>query len=270
MSEDNPEQGYRGRLAPTPSGYLHQGHIQTFRTAWKRAADNKGELIFRMHDLDTNRCISDYKTACVEDMKKMGLDWLEGPDIGGNYGPYEQSKRSVFYKGMLKKLFEMGCIYPCTKTRKDIRSAGFLDSFGLEFLYPESFRPLDADDSDQDFRFDINWRFRTNGGDRLRFTDIKKAEQSFLVGFDLSDFLVWGKDGVASYELATVVDDYLMRITEVVRGEDLLLSSARQCLLFDAFGWDRPAFYHCDLLLGEDGKKLSKSLRSLPRLFSAS
>ena len=270
MSEDNPEQGYRGRLAPTPSGYLHEGHIQTFRISWMRAADNNGELIFRMDDLDPNRCISEYKTACVEDMKKMGLDWQEGPDVGGGYGPYEQSKRADFYKGMLKKLFEMGCIYPCTKTRKEIRSAGLLDSFGLEFLYPESFRSLDADDSNQDFRFDINWRFRTNWGDRVRFLDIKKAEQSFLIGSDLSDFLVWRKEGVASYELATVVDDYFMRITEIVRGDDLLLSSARQCLLFDAFGWDRPAFYHCDLLLGEDGKKLSKSTRLLPRLFSSS
>ena len=270
MSEDNPEQGYRGRLAPTPSGYLHEGHIQTFHTAWKRAAVNKGELIFRMDDLDPNRCTSEYKTACVEDMKKMGLDWQEGPDVGGSYGPYEQSKRSDFYKGMLQKLFEIGCIYPCSKTRKEIRSASLLDSFGLEFLYPETFRPLEADDSVQDFRFDINWRFRTNWKDRVRFTDIKKAEQSFLIGSDLSDFLVWRKEGVASYELATVVDDYLMKITEVVRGEDLLLSSARQCLLFDAFGWDRPAFYHCDLLLGEDGKKLSKSSRSLLRLFSAS
>ena len=270
MSEDNPEQRYRGRLAPTPSGYLHEGHIQTFRTAWKRAEDNKGELLFRMDDLDANRCTSEYKTACIEDMKKMGLDWQEGPDMGGSYGPYEQSKRSDFYAEMLKKLFDMGCIYPCTKTRKEIRSAGLLDSFGLEFLYPESYRPLEADDSDQDFRFDINWRFRTNWGDHIRFTDIKKAEQSFFIGSDLSDFLVWRKEGVASYELATVVDDYLMRITEIVRGEDLLLSSARQCLLFDTFGWDRPDFYHCDLLLGEDGKKLSKSSRLLPRLFSAS
>ena len=100
--------------------------------------------------------------------------------------------------------------------------------------------------------------------------DIKKAEQSFTIGTDLSDFLVWRKDGVAAYELATVVDDYFMEITEVVRGEDLLVSSARQCLLFDALGWGRPSFYHCKLLIGEDGEKLSKTSRSLPRLFSRS
>ena len=90
------------------------------------------------------------------------------------------------------------------------------------------------------------------------------------MGQDLSDFLVWRKDGIAAYELATVVDDFYMKITEVVRGEDLLLSSARQCMLFDVLGWERPSFYHCELLLGDDGKKLSKSSRSLPRLFSAS
>jgi len=102
------------------------------------------------------------------------------------------------------------------------------------------------------------------------FTDIKKAEQSFHVGEDLSDFLVWRKDGVAAYELATVVDDHLMEITEVVRGEDLLVSSARQCLLLDTLGWARPTFYHCELLMDADGNKLSKSARTLPRLFSAS
>ena len=88
--------------------------------------------------------------------------------------------------------------------------------------------------------------------------DAKKAEQSFHVGTDLSDFLVWRKDGFAAYELATVVDDYFMNITEVVRGEDLLLSSARQCLLFDAMGWERPSFYHCELFLDFNGEKLSK------------
>ena len=90
------------------------------------------------------------------------------------------------------------------------------------------------------------------------------------MGEDLSDFLVWRKDGVAAYELATVVDDHLMQITEVVRGEDLIVSSARQCLLWDALGWVRPTFYHCELLLDVDGIKLSKSARTLSRLFSAS
>jgi len=140
----------------------------------------------------------------------------------------------------------------------------------MEYLYPEHFRPASTASFAKSFPRNWNWRFRTQWGEQVKFIDIKKAEQSFLVGKDLSDFLVWRKDGVAAYELATVVDDYHMQINEVVRGEDLLVSSARQCLLFDALGWERPSFYHCELLLDEEGKKLSKSCRTLPRLFSSS
>ena len=270
MSEENPKQSYRGRLAPTPSGYLHQGHISTFRTVWNRARELDGTLIFRMDDLDPARCTQEYANACLDDMRGMGLDWDEGPDIGGSYGPYEQNKRESFYFDALRKLFELDLIYPCEKSRKEIKAFGLLDSTGSEYLFPESFRPASESLGKIDFPTNTNWRFRTHWGEWVGFTDIKKARQSFRVGTDLSDFLVWRKDGVASYELATVVDDYVMKITEVVRGEDLLLSSARQCLLFDALGWSRPDFYHCELLLGEDGKKLSKSTRSLPRLFSGS
>ena len=170
----------------------------------------------------------------------------------------------------LRTLHELGCIYPCLKTRREISAAGILDSSGKEYLYPEFFRPDYNEKLPEDFPAEYNWRFRTNWGDQVGFTDIKKAEQSFLVGEDLSDFLVWRKDGVAAYELASVVDDHLMQVTEVVRGEDLLVSSARQCLLWDALGWVRPTFYHCELLLDVDGNKLSKSARSLPRLFSGS
>ena len=170
----------------------------------------------------------------------------------------------------LRKLFELNLVYPCEKSRKEIQAFGLLDSTGSEYLFPESFRQGSVSLNKNNFPGDTNWRFRTDWGERVEFMDTKKAGQSFFVGIDLSDFLVWRKDGVAAYELATVVDDYHMKITEVVRGEDLLISSARQCLLFDALDWSRPDFYHCELLLGNDGKKLSKSTRSLPRLFSGS
>jgi glutamyl-tRNA synthetase len=223
-----------------------------------------------MDDLDSARCTEEYAQACIDDMQGMGLDWEEGVGKGGPFGPYEQSRRSELYLDALRTLHELGCIYPCLKTRREISAAGILDSSGKEYLYPECFRSDSKEPLPQDFPGKYNWRFRTNWGDRVGFKDIKKAEQSFLVGKDLSDFLVWRKDGVAAYELATVVDDYLMQIKEVVRGEDLLVSSARQCLLFDAVGWVRPTFYHCELLLDSDGNKLSKSARTLPRLFSAS
>lgn len=259
MSEEKAKQAYRGRLAPTPSGFLHQGHVRTFHTAWDRARSVEGALVFRMDDLDLARCTEEYVQASIEDMQGMGLDWDEGPDKGGPFGPYNQSQRSELYLDALRTLLELGCIYPCLKTRREISAAGILDSNGKEYLYPESFRPDYNEKLPDDFPGNYNWRFRTNWGDQVGFTDIKKAEQSFLVGKDLSDFLVWRKDGVAAYELATVVDDHLMQITEVVRGEDLLVSSARQCLLIDALNWKRPTFFHCDLILGEDGLKLSKS-----------
>lgn len=267
MSEEKAKQAYRGRLAPTPSGFLHQGHVCTFRTAWDRARSAGGTLVFRMDDLDSARCTEEYAQACIDDMQGMGLDWEEGVGKGGPFGPYEQSRRSELYLNALRTLHELGCIYPCLKTRREISAAGILDSSGKEYLYPECFRSDSKEPLPQDFPGKYNWRFRTNWGDQVGFKDIKKAEQSFLVGKDLSDFLVWRKDGVAAYELATVVDDYLMQIKEVVRGEDLLVSSARQCLIFDAIGWVRPNFYHCELLLDSDGNKLSKSARMSPRLF---
>jgi len=270
MSEEKAKQAYRGRLAPTPSGFLHQGHVRTFRSARDRVCSAGGTLVFRMDDLDLDRCTEEYAKACIEDMQGMGLDWDEGPDKGGPFGPYNQSQRTELYLHALRTLLELGCIYPCLKTRREISAAGILDSSGKEYLYPEYFRPDSTDELPKDFPGSYNWRFRTNWGDRVEFTDIKKAEQSFLVGKDLSDFLVWRKDGVVAYELATVVDDHLMQITEVVRGEDLLISSARQCLLFDALRWVRPTFYHCELMMDSDGNKLSKSARTLPRLFSAS
>ena len=268
MSEDKAKQPYRGRLAPTPSGFLHLGHVHTFRVASERSRLNKGKLIYRMDDLDPDRCTSEYVQACIDDMRSMGLEWDEGPDVGGPVSPYYQSKRGDLYFDALKALYEL--IWSTLATSPE-KKFDLLDLWILEvsnFFYPEYFRQSSRGAFPEDFPGNCNWRFRTQWGKKVEFQDIKKAEQSFLVGKDLSDFLVWRKGGVAAYELATVVDDYLMKITEVVRGEDLLLSSARQCLLFDAFGWCRPDFYHCELLLGEDGKKLSKSTRSLPRLFS--
>jgi len=270
MSEDKANNCYRGRLAPTPSGFLHQGHIQTFRQAWERARHAKGKLVFRMDDLDQARCTQDYYDACMEDMKGMGLDWDEGPDIGGSFGPYVQSVRKEKYLKFVQKLFKEGLIYPCTRSRKEVREHGLLSACKNEYLYPESFRPSKKSWNQTPFSPAVNWRFCTAWGEQVLLEDKRLGEKSFVVGENFSDFLVWRKEGTASYELATVVDDILMRITEVVRGEDLLVSSARQSLLFNAFKHTTPGFYHCELVKGVDGKKLSKSSRSLPRLFSLS
>ena len=139
MSEENPQRSYRGRLAPTPSGFLHKGHVQTFRTAWNRANEQNGTVIFRMDDLDSCTMYKEYANACMEDMRGMGLDWDEGPDVGGEYGPYEQSKRGKFYFETLRRLFDLNLIYPCVKSRKEIKAFGLFDSVGSEYLFPRPF-----------------------------------------------------------------------------------------------------------------------------------
>jgi glutamyl-tRNA synthetase len=166
-------------------------------------------------------------------------------------------------------LVEGGFAYPCLKSRKEIREFGLFSQRGDERIFPEAFRPAEKLSVPADLPGSVNWRFRVEWNTTVSFVDQAKGLQEFQVGRDFSDFLVWRKDGVASYELATVVDDHAMDITEVVRGEDLLVSSARQCMLFDALGLSRPSFYHCELMLDAEGRKLSKSERNLPRLFSS-
>lgn len=267
MSEYKAKKGYRGRIAPTPSGYLHEGHAQTFQIAWKRCRDRAGVLAFRNDDLDTFRCKNEFTTAAMEDLRNLKIDWDEGPDCGGIYGPYDQSRRSKHYEKVLGELAQQGLVYPCLKSRKEIQSYGIKDRKNEEYLFPQELRPAEQIFEIGGGSLYENWRFRTNWGTQIKFNDGRKGEQTFEIGKDFSDFLVWRKDGFASYELATVVDDHLMEISEIVRGEDLLVSSARQCVLFDALNWPRPHFYHCELLLDQKGRKLSKSERNLPRLF---
>lgn len=267
MSEDKEQKIYRGRIAPTPTGYLHEGHARTFQIAWGRARERKGKIIFRNDDLDRSRSRKEFTSAAMKDLRAMGINWDEGPDCGGTYYPYNQSERSTSYINTLFTLAEQGLVYPCNKTRKEIQKQGVENRFNIECLFPQKFQPEQKIFSRNEVKLNTNWRFRTKHGEIVKFTDTQNGEQSFRVGQDFADFLVWRKDGYAAYELATVVDDYHMEITEVVRGDDLLISSARQCLLFDALGWERPNFYHCKLLLGLDGEKLSKSSRNLPRLF---
>lgn len=270
MSEDNPKKFYRGRLAPTPSGYLHEGHAHTFSTAWKRARECNGTLVFRMDDLDQSRCKEEFAQACIEDLKGLGIEWGEGPDLPGEHGPYMQSQCAGFYYDALVQLWRKGLVYACDKSRKEIRDVGLSNESNSEFLFPEGFRSTEKQDFSKNPSKKVNWRFRTQWGEKISFQDNRLGGLEFEVGKDFSDFLVWRKDGFSSYELATVVDDKRMKISEVVRGEDLLVSSARQCLIFDAMGWARPKFYHCKLFLDAAGKKLSKSKCCLLRLFTTS
>ncbi len=261
---------YRGRLAPSPTGYLHLGHARTFWIAQQRARANGGELILRNEDLDATRFKMEFVDAMLEDLRWFGFAWSEGPDIGGKFAPYNQSERMNFYRAALEKLCAGNLIYPCTCSRKDILAATRAPHANDddEPIYPGTCRGenLSTINSQPSTRF--NWRFRVPDGDTISFTDGNFGEQKFAAGKDFGDFVVWRHDDVPAYQIACVVDDSAMEISEVVRGADLLVSTARQILIYRALGLPPPKFFHCALMLDEKGERLAKrhdvlSLRKL-------
>jgi glutamyl/glutaminyl-tRNA synthetase len=268
LSTDAPARTpYRGRLAPSPTGFLHLGHARTFWTAQERARTAGGTLLLRNDDLDASRCRLEFTAAMFEDLRWFGFEWSEGPDIGGPFAPYEQSQRFDLYRAALDRLRAGGFIYPCVCSRKDIQLAARAPHAEDEDgpLYPGTCR--DSHKSETANR-KSSWRFRVPDGETVSLTDARLGPQSFVAGRDFGDFVVWRNDDVPAYQLACVVDDAAMRVTEVVRGADLLLSTARQLLLHLALGLTPPAFYHCALMTDERGTRLAKrhdalSLRAL-------
>ena len=257
---------YRGRLAPSPTGYLHLGHARTFWVAYERARQHNGTLVFRNEDLDTQRARPEYVRAMFDDLRWLGLEWQEGPDVGGPYAPYDQSRRRDVYLEIWRKLRDSGAIYPCTCSRKDLaQSAQAPHDLDDEPMYPGTCRGRKSAAKEP---AGLNWRFRVPDGESIVFTDGALGRQEFKAGFDFGDFVVWRRDDVPSYQLAVVADDDRMAITEVVRGADLLKSTARQILLYRALGLRPPAWYHCALVTDEQGTRLAKrhdalSLRTL-------
>jgi glutamyl/glutaminyl-tRNA synthetase len=250
---------YRGRLAPSPTGYLHLGHARTFWTAQERARASGGTLVLRNEDLDAVRFKLEFVDAMIEDLKWFGFEWQEGPDRPdkSGFGPYNQSERGEFYLKSLQKLRDGEFIYPCTCSRKDIQSAARAPHAAddREPIYPGTCR---NNRKSQIPNRKFCWRFRVPDGESVSYVDGRFGLQQFVAGNHFGDFVVWRNDDVPSYQLACVVDDATMRITEVVRGADLLLSTARQLLLYRALGHEPPRFYHCPLMLDEAGVRLAK------------
>jgi len=259
------------------------GHARTFWIAAKRAAQNGGTLILRNEDLDPQRCRPEF----VEDLRWLGISWQEGPDCGGPVGPYTQSERRSFYLAAWKRLRDLGAIYPCTCSRKDVALAvGAPNEGDDEPLYSGKCRPagsgLDAASHrlqgnaeaavstrpvaashSQDEPGGFNWRFLVPDGEEIASVDQYLGLQRLSAGKDFGDFIVWRRDDVPAYQLAVVVDDAKMGITDVVRGADLLKSTARQILLYRTLGLRVPDFFHCDLVRDESGVRLAKRHDSL-------
>ena len=249
---------YRGRLAPSPTGLLHLGHARTFWVAYQRALQHRGTLILRNEDLDPQRSRAEFAQAMIEDLQWLGIRWSEGPDCGGDYAPYAQSERRLHYLEAWRQLRDGGFIYPCTCSRKDLAQAATApNDLDDELIYPGRCRGR-RDASTFAEPAGVNWRFRVSEGEAVNFVDLNSGEQRYVAGHDFGDFLVWRRDDVPSYQLAVVVDDAAMHISEVVRGADLLKSTARQLLLLRALACPVPDYFHCELVRDASGVRLAK------------
>jgi glutamyl-tRNA synthetase len=241
----------------------------------------------RMEDLDPERSKAIYADAAIDDLRWLGIRWQEGPDKGGPFAPYVQSRRRATYLAAWRKLLRLGYLYPCRCSRKDLETAlgaphervsvaansslGKLDLMDDEPIYPGTCRGLQGKApqlpgptvSDIETPEGINWRFRVPDGETIEFDDRNLGRKRFVAGEDFGDFVVWRRDDVPSYQLACVADDAAMGITEVVRGADLLKSTARQILLYRALGLPAPHWYHCRLVVDHNGRRLAKRHDSL-------
>ncbi|MEI9978748.1 MAG: tRNA glutamyl-Q(34) synthetase GluQRS [Edaphobacter sp.] len=243
-------QPYIGRLAPSPTGLLHLGHAATFWQAFQRAREQNGTLLFRNDDLDPHRSRPEFATAMLEDLHWLGIAW-QNPVIN-------QSERFPLYLEAFETLAAAGHIYACTCSRKDLARLAQAphEEEDAEPIYDNHCRPNLLTTTKP--LPNTAYRFRVPDAEAIAFTDRNLGPQRFVAGEDFGDFVLWSRDGIPSYQLATVVDDTAMRITEVVRGRDLLKSTARQILLQRALNLPTPAYFHTQLLTDEHGVRLSK------------
>lgn len=247
-----------GRLAPSPTGGLHLGHARTFLIAWLAARHAGGRVIFRIEDLDATRVRDDAATTALIDLKWLGLDWDEGPDVGGPNGPYIQSERKEVYDVVLERLKAMELVYPCTCTRADIaRAASAPHSEDEGPTYPGTCSIRSAADAcglgDRPFA----WRFRVAKGN-VAWDDLFLGRVEIDPSQVGGDFLVGRHTLGPSYQLAVVTDDATMGVSQVIRGLDLVTSTPRQILLYRALGWNVPRFGHVTLAVTSDGRRLAK------------
>lgn len=260
----------RGRYAPTPSGDLHLGNARTALLAWLSVRAKGGAFVLRMEDLDKPREAPGAAARILEALRWLGLDWDEGPDVGGPYGPYEQSLRGDRYDAAAESLIARGAAYECFCSRAEVAAASTAPHAGDEGpRYPGTCRdctPERAEAKRAAGRFP-SVRLRVDPG-VVRFDDACCGPQAIDVDSKVGDFVIRRVDGVAAYQLAVAVDDAAMGITEVVRGDDLLSSTPRQILLYVALGLEIPSFCHVPLVLGPDGGRLAKrsGALSLPEL----
>ncbi len=247
-----------GRLAPSPTGGLHVGHARTFLIAWLESRSRGGRIILRIEDIDASRVRLEATEDAIQDLRWLGLDWDEGPDLGGPSSPYLQSQRRDQYDSALEVLKSKELIYPCTCTRADIAraaSAPHADDDGP--IYPGTCSGRLATHAKQLADQPFCWRFRVTSK-VLAWNDLVRGEIAINPVTTGGDFVVGRSSGEPSYQLAVVCDDAAMGVNQVIRGDDLVSSTPKQISLYQALGWPEPTFGHVPLVLGSDGRRLAK------------
>lgn len=250
---------YRGRFAPSPTGDLHLGSITTALCAWLDARAHAGRFVLRMEDIDTARVVVGAAEQILDDLKWLGFDWDEGPDVGGDFGPYTQSERSWIYAQATSRLQEIGLVYPCDCSRAEIARAASAPHAGDEGpIYPGTCRGQKR----ETFRRSASLRFIVPQ-QTVTVIDGLQGEFSQNLSEEVGDFVLKRGDGIYAYQLAVVVDDLNMDISHVVRGADLLGSTPRQVCLMSALGGEIPSFFHAPLVVNPDGSRLAKRSRGV-------
>lgn len=252
----------RGRYAPSPTGGFHLGNARTALLAWLQCRAMGGSFVMRVEDLDVGRVRPGAMEQQLEELRWLGLDWDEGPDVGGARGPYLQSMRTHRYEAALRVLAGEGSLYECRCSRKDILSAASAPHAGEEDIrYPGRCSAHGVEPSTvallEHSRGTAALRFRTPPGE-VCFDDLLLGRQCSDPARESGDFVVRRKDGIPAYQMAVVVDDAAMGITHVVRAADLVGSTARQLHLYRALGLPPPVFLHVPLVVGPDGDRLAK------------
>jgi len=231
------------RFAPSPTGYLHVGGVRTTLFNYLFARKNNGKLVLRIEDTDFERSKKEYEDIIINDLKWCGIDYDEGPEKGGDYGPYRQSERLDIYRKYVDFLIKEKKAYYAVYNPENNE-----EIIHKSFEFPQEY---------SDKKYSISVKFKVPENTKIVFDDMIKGNMEFDTEvFD--DFVIQRSSGIPMYNFTVVIDDYLMKITHVIRGEDHISNTPKQIMLYDALGFEKPVFAHIPLILGEDKAPLSK------------
>ena len=250
----------RIRFAPSPTGHLHVGNARTALFNWLLARGQGGTFILRIEDTDAERSSAESERSILSDLRWMGLEWDEGPDVGGSHGPYRQSERFALYASHARELIEKRLAYYCFCSAEQLEAERKLAlDEGRPPMYSGACRDIDPEESERRVAGGERAvvRFRVPDGGEVKFDDEVRGEVVFSMDV-IGDFVLVRSDGRPAYNFAVVIDDALMHVTLVIRGEDHISNTPRQVLLYEAMGMEPPAFAHLSLVLGPDHAPLSK------------